>query len=213
MNAVELLRRCACVDPFMFIVAIGRCCCCCWSILRADGSPYSSRDRLRGLEGDTGDMGYRPLEGGGRGCQRTSINCHGRDGEGGSYGSRAEVGGVGCMMRWLDVRRADLGVSRCYTRQSSMVYVTTQKTHLFNLVDCHVCPPIACLDRCELETLLKSLHFLYTSAPRQFTRHDTPTVQDSPSPCRSFARTSRLQHHFESPDSLDPKTSPSLPHS
>lgn len=63
-------------------------------------------------------MGYRLLDGGGRGCQSTSINCQGRDGEGGSYGRRAEAGGVGCIVRWLDVRRADVGVRRCYSVSS-----------------------------------------------------------------------------------------------
>ena len=51
----------------------------------------SSRGRFRGLSMcAAGWLG--PAEGGGRGCQRTSISCHGREGEGGSY--RADADGL-----------------------------------------------------------------------------------------------------------------------
>lgn len=48
--------------------------------LRLDGTNVSaSLARLRGLAGGA-------WEDGGRGCQSTSMSCHGREGDGGWYG-------------------------------------------------------------------------------------------------------------------------------
>ena len=49
----------------------------------------STRDRFCGL---MGDAVYEGFEGGGRGCQSTSMSCQGREGEGGSYGICGLVG-------------------------------------------------------------------------------------------------------------------------
>jgi hypothetical protein len=50
------------------------------------GCENSARDRLRGDEGDVGYLLVTgdPALGGGNGCHKTSMSCHGLDGEGGS---------------------------------------------------------------------------------------------------------------------------------